>query len=442
MKKIISSFALFIGTFYISYGQWTDISIPVYSGIKDVHFMADNGYAITGHQSLGTSAQIFKTNDHGQNWTEVSPDFMTVVSPNGVNQWSDYGEQITLTFTGEEIHFFNALEGLISITVLVEIGGPTPSGTSFSCTLKTINGGNTWYEVQNTNDVTGFTQFIGLNDSSVIVHRHGDIFRSYDKGENWTEIFDYSYGWTFDFDHIVLGPDNLLYAGVNEGGFNNNGKTMVSSDHGTTWTEVFETFPEYAYRPDIAFSSEGDIMMRTSTNSFPYQSLTFISTDNGVTWQGPSNNISQFEYAEEKWYGLSGSNVLESVDGLQWNPSISLSGSLEKLKSYNSSVYACGWDGLIYTTFNLANVGITDFISDKIDIFPNPVSINTTLNIQLENNDELITKVSVHNVYGQELYFNTYSNSNITIDFTYPKGIYFIKIKNKEGRFTKKIIVE
>lgn len=76
-------------------GQWTDISIPVYSGIKDIHFKQDNGFAITGYQSLGTSAQVFKTIDHGQNWTDVSPNYQSVVSPNGVSTWSDYGEELT-----------------------------------------------------------------------------------------------------------------------------------------------------------------------------------------------------------------------------------------------------------------------------------------------------------------------------------------------------------
>ncbi len=420
------------------YAQWTDISIPVYSSIKDVHFKADNGFAITGYQSLGTSSQIFKTSDHGQNWTEVSPDFMTVVSPNGVSTWSDYGEELTLTFTGEEIHFFNAQEGLISVTALVEIGGPNPSGLSFASTLKTINGGTSWYEVQNTNDVTGFTQFIGLNDSSVIVHRHGDIFRSYDKGESWTEIFDYSYGWDFDFDHIVLGPDNLLYAGVNEGSFSNIGKTMVSNDDGLTWTEVFPTFPEYVYRPDIAFSSNGAIMMRASTGGFQSQAVSFISTDGGVTWQGPSTDVSQFEFVQGKWYGLGGAGVLESIDGIQWNPSVSLTGSLEKLKAYDGSAYVCGWDGLIYTTFNLANVGVSDYFEDEINIFPNPITSGSILHIQ-GHNDE--ADVKIFDLYGRVLYKNNHYTPDIKIDFNYPEGIYFVQLNSEKGIHTKKIIV-
>lgn len=421
-------------------GQWVDISIPVYSGIKDIHFKEDNGFAITGYQSLGTSAQVFKTTDHGQNWSEVSPDFMSVVSPNGVSVWSDYGENLTLTFTGEEIHFFNANEGLISLTVLVEIGGSTPSGLSFSSTLKTIDGGNSWYEVQNTNDVTGFTQFIGLSDTGVIVHRHGDIFRSYDKGENWTEIFDYSYGWSFDFDHIVLRSDGLLYAGVNEGGFSNIGKTMVSNDDGTTWSEVFQTFPEYFYRPDIAFSPNGDIMMRASTGGFMNQAVTFISTDDGVTWEGPSTSVSQFEYAQGKWYGLGGAGVLESTDGMQWDPSVSLSGSLEKLKVYDDNAYVCGWDGLIYTTFNLENIGISERENNELNVFPNPIVSGSQLSIH--NKDHYETNVQIFDLYGQMIYNENKNQENITLDFNYPQGVYLLHINTKEGTFTNRVIVK
>ncbi len=242
MKKKLLALVLLFTLLQVN-AQWADISIPIFSPIKDVHFIGDSGYAITGFQSLGTEAQVYKTSDHGLTWMECTPDYFHQVQPNGVANWSDYGSSINLTFTGEAVHFFNDLEGVISLTVLVEINDSTPQGVSYAVTLKTIDGGATWYEIQNTNDVTGFTQFVALNDSSFIIHRHGDIFRSYDKGESLTEIFDYSFAWDFDFDHIVLGPDNHLYAGVNSGGFDHYGKTMLSEGDGTSWTAVFQSFP-------------------------------------------------------------------------------------------------------------------------------------------------------------------------------------------------------
>jgi len=215
---------------------------------------------------------------------------------------------------------------------------------------------------------------------------------------------------------------------------------MVSDDDGTTWTEVFQSFPEYQYRPDIAFSNNGHILMRASTGGYMSQAVTFLSTDNGVTWQGPSTSVSQFEYAQGKWFGLGGSGVLESTDGLIWNPSNTISGSIEKLKIYDDNAYVCGWDGLIHTNFNFANIGVSEIISEDINIYPNPIITDNQLFIETEKHID--GHIQISNLFGQTVYTHQINQKVTTIDFTYPQGVYFVHINGYKSGYTKRIIVK
>lgn len=425
-----------------SIAQWSNISLPLWGGIRDLHFIGNDGYVISGYENLGTAAKLYKTTNHGQNWIEISPNYMSVISPPGVNDWSDYGSSITVTFTGEGVHFFDSQEGLISLTVLVEVNDFPPTGTSFATTLKTTNSGTTWTEVQQTTDATGFTQFIGLNDSSAIIHRHGDIFRTYDKGDTWTEIFDYSYGWNFDFDHIVLGPDDRLYAGVHVGSNNNEGQTMVSDDDGTSWTEIFDNFPTFSYRPDIAFSPTNDVMMVSILSAGPAsQTHTYSSTNGGVSWNQSTVGVSKFEHASGKWLALGGPGVIESNDGVQWNTSLTPAAGLSDIQSYNNEAYVWGWDGLMYTTFDISTAGIEEADQVSINLFPNPITGAGTVQATWENVTGL-AEWNLTDLSGKIISNGKTFESEESIDIDLPSGIYFFQLTSNNSSISKKLIVQ
>ena len=102
------------------------------------------------------------------------------------------------------------------------------------------------------------------------------------------------------------------------------------------------------------------------------------------------------------------------------------------------------------TPFNLS-VSVSNCVSiDEINSFsnfsisPNPTKNNLTIELSEQNN--LKSSVSIINVLGEKLYQQNFSNqSKLTIDVSdFPSGIYFVQIANDKGKrgATKKFIKE
>ncbi len=77
--------------------------------------------------------------------------------------------------------------------------------------------------------------------------------------------------------------------------------------------------------------------------------------------------------------------------------------------------------------------------NSKIDVFPNPVS--ETINLNFSDNKSENINISVLNLQGQLLYNVTQTSNELKIDVSsYPKGLYFVKVKSDENVITEKII--
>ncbi len=156
---------------------------------------------------------------------------------------------------------------------------------------------------------------------------------------------------------------------------------------------------------------------------------THISTDNGASWQAATMNISQFEFANEKWYGSQGNSIFESTDGINWNNPTTFN-SLLGLKSYENAVYVFGWDGAINSTFDFTSSSIHAQSSNQFLVFPNP--INSTQELTINAGNDRLESIIIRNMQGQIVHEALVYSSVTSIDLELPAGLYFIEGKSRE----------
>ena len=97
---------------------------------------------------------------------------------------------------------------------------------------------------------------------------------------------------------------------------------------------------------------------------------------------------------------------------------------------------------------NFGNVWTTGIVDNSfaknITVYPNPTSDKITIDIN-NSKAEKIT-ISLTNVLGQEVFVRQQSvaiNAKEVIDITaFAKGVYFLEIESKNGRFLEKVVVE
>jgi hypothetical protein len=123
---------------------------------------------------------------------------------------------------------------------------------------------------------------------------------------------------------------------------------------------------------------------------------------------------------------------------------------IQKNGCLNSGQTAGNWYWLSRVPMIRMNLGVgsTSFYEasfvKSIEIYPNPTS--DKINVELNNSTTESISISVSNVLGQEVYSIdklVLKNAKEIFDFsTFGKGVYFLEIESKKGRFLEKVVVE
>ena len=163
----------------------------------------------------------------------------------------------------------------------------------------------------------------------------------------------------------------------------------------------------------------------------------------------------ELQWSFEKEFGQVSFSIMKSIDGinfftigtkqaednkrfLTWEDDL----SNEKLVYYQ---VIGRLNGDAHTESNTIVVKGLDPQVNPIEIYPNPVTNNTTFQLYSENSHSI--KIELINSLGKSLFYN-YVNLNpgsneLPIDFTtYPAGLYFLKVTSEYDVITKKIIKE
>lgn len=313
----------------------------------------------------------------------------------------------------------------------------------------------------------------------------GGIFKSSDKGNNWSKTFDANY-YATDFTTIRCGYDSIVLAG----GIGIHG-IVRSADNGSTWSHVLDlSHTNYQETTtDIQFGPDGVIYACSRITMSNEPGRIFASYDLGRTWQVISYiqypmalgfdaqgrllmgqfgyGLKRYDYSTGQWTtllanGSSPQEILTFPDnriflGCYWWPSSLLGGvqftsdggsTFSFLNTgfndcTNASEFAIDITGRILVVniylFRSYNI-VFDFqkeekrIDNSLYIYPNPFGHSFTYKAQLAGFNSINT-LKVYSIHGQQVFSKTCSgNTNTTMISDLPPGIYYVSLTN--GKFT------
>ena len=402
-----------------------------------------------------------------------------------IAQWNRISSSDT-TFTYSSIWFLNKDTGFVCGH---QEWWNSPNN---SIILRTMDGGSTWDTVfSNSTGLFLFPMSIQfINDSiGYCGGQDGYIYHTFDMGSTWigwnncflgddfSSLFfpkvDTGFVHTFDGclerrannppctvlgcdfgDNYFPGTGSLRFLNENDGYVaGGNGRFARTADRGNTW-QAFNN-PDTSIEVLCAWMSDTSHGVMAGTNG-----KVAVTNDGGNTWS-PITTISQYSILDMsfintiKGYAVGGigiwwwtvpSNERRGViwktqdGGYTWVvDDSSFSNNVISIFIVNDTLaYAAGNYGLILKNSNLFYDGINENASQRLNIYPNPV----TNELRIQNAESGIKKIEIYNAIGERVYKSETRNPKSEIDVSHLKeGIYFVKLTgdktNLAGKFVK-----
>ncbi|NVO04034.1 MAG: C10 family peptidase [Bacteroidetes bacterium] len=393
--------------------------------------------AYDGANPTGYIREFTKTNDGGNTWTPG-----------------------TITFTGSTSYGVANLQAFSYNTAYVAM---FPTGATGGMIAKTIDGGTTWTTTGSPSYTTSWLNWVHFFDVNNAVCM-GDpassefvIYTTSNGGTSWT----------------LVPAANIPNANASETGIVNfydavgdtiwfgtsAGRVYRSVDKGLNWT-VSNTGIGAAVQTDIRFKN-GLVGVAIGQVS-PYTMKKTI--DGGLTWTalaptGYFLKLPHLDYVPgtpSKWVNVAGgpgTGSSYSIDDCSTFLDIDTSSSIQytsveffdELTGWAGSFNVSATDGGIYKWNNTSTTVIDNKPKTSFNVFPNPNNGMFTVELNGDNSENL--NLSVYNIVGKEVY----SIKNIAASNQFSKrinleglsnGIYFIKLESNSNSYSQKIILQ
>ncbi len=283
---------------------------------------------------------------------------------------------------------------------------PTTIYGGFSDVYKSTNRGDTWTNLSSGAGTIDCISSAPSNGDIMYVSGASGLKKTTNGGASWTTISHPRVGQTIK--GIAINPTNsdeiyICYAGYSAG------HVYKTTDSGQNWTNISGSLPNIPTH-DIDYktgSTDGELFLATDLGVYYWKDSTgdWTKLDNGLP------NV--IVYDIEIHYGTEKMRVATYGRGI-WEASIS--------------------DG----SLGVENILLPE---NSISIYPNPTN-NKKINIKL-NDLEGDSKVLIYNTIGSLVKnFNT-SKSFIPVSLSdFSKGMYIVKVINKNKSIAKKLIVK
>jgi photosystem II stability/assembly factor-like uncharacterized protein len=336
-------------------------------------------------------------------WISVYPDEVITTEVGGIWKTTDSGltwtKQTTALFNGggsyaNFVHFWDANNG---------IAAGDPENGEFEI-YTTNDGGNMWTRIPATNipnpngagEYGIFNRFVVTGNTIRFGTNSGRIYKSTDKGLNWTVAQSQSANFTqdrFAFSDDTRGLLTIYQDPI---------LLYRTSDGGTTWNPVTATgtlHTDIVYIPGTSIAVATDYKIPAgSTNSILGSSY---SLDNGTNWT--------------------------AIDGIPHGTVKFLNTSFGFSGGFNANSTTGGI--FKFTGIPLKNPNFDS--NNHISAYPNP----TNGTIYLNSETSLIKEASVFDLLGKQVYKSNFSAlNNVSLDLkSLQSGVYLLKVTSDSG---------
>jgi PKD repeat protein len=526
MKKALLFMVAIFALSMISFAQWTEQATGFANatrGIKYVNIVDSSIVWATAYDGVNTSNYIqefTKTANGGALWTPgvingcsgMEPAMVFGISatkayipmyrqtgsnPQGIYVTTDGGttwtRQTTALFSDAAsfpdcIHFFDANTGWC-------MGDPINSKFEI---YTTTDGGTTWTAISGTSPaplsgeygVVGY--YSAVNDTLWFGTNKGRIYKSVDKGYNWTVAAITVTGWNAKY------VDVRFKDGTNGIAMDKNatstGALVESHDGGATWTAITATgnvfTNDFCYLPGtpnnylttgaatgftgVTYSFDGGHNWNDMTATIGTQFLATRWYNSSIGWAGGFNTdattggmfrwaggelelpVANFSspdtllisggsatFTNEStgtptsflWTfqdGIPPTSTLKNPPAITYNVSGFKNVTLEVTSDYGTNTLVK--TGYIY----VGGVGINELSQNTVNVFPNP--IKDVMTVQANNN---IKEIYIYNATGQLVINQTVNAKTITINTSgLTTGIYTLKAILDNGTINKKVVIQ
>lgn len=382
-----------------SFAQWVQTN----NGIANLSLGAILLGNSDSHLFSGAAGKMYKTNDNGNNWSEIQPPVTGNIPECGYNFNNKYFAGLNAS---TDCIYYSEDNGTSWKTAS---GGPTTTVvrgfiglsenifayTSSKGIYKSTDGGLNW-SIANSGLTNLNVIYMTILNSKIYAGTiGGGVFISNDNGVNWTQsnsgIASGSLNTTFIW-HL----DTKLYY-VDQGG-----SSYVSANNGTSWTSWVKP-AMYGLSPVEISRYGGNLYVKSRHYLAGLKDSVYITGNEGATWKNITENL---------------------PSNLNWN----------RITEFNDN---------IFVAFNLIspNLGIyrkslttstpNNLMPELINLHPNPFVDKITLS---NTGNQRILKLSIRDIQGKTILTerNLRDNSVNTSDIK--NGVYFAEIilENKQ----------
>ncbi len=217
------------------------------------------------------------------------------------------------------------------------------------------------------------------------------------------------------------------------------GLVIKTINGGTAWTQQISS----------TINQLNKVMFTDANNGIAVgNSGTILKTTDGSTWSSVTTSFTQnlksvyYGSASEVWICGDQGLILHSINGgNNWSQEVSnITENLNAIHGFGiTDIWSCGNNGTII--YRSGTTSVFDLqLTTNISIYPNPC----TGKFSVKGKSDIKT-IEIYDVFGEKVYatskFEQQKSNEVDLS-DFPKGIYFVKIYDKQKFYTEKIVMQ